>query len=183
MKSFVGVGRGGVSAAIAEATRGLSAPQLIVFMASYDDLSQVSSYLKEQYPDAESIGTSGISLANGSVSDKQIVVTAFFDDTVVSAGVLEQISACPIAEIGCLEKKISQVHPNRDDTVCIEFCTGSEEKLVTTLNAAFDQKGVQLAGGTVFGVPEGKEAFVAYNGLLYEDACVFALIRNKSGNI
>lgn len=183
MKSFVGIGKGSSDDAITQATRGLSAPKLIIFMAPYDAMQATAVYLKEQYPEAETIGTLGTSLANGSVSDKQIVVTAFFDDTVVSAGVLEQISICPIAEIGSLEKKISQVNPNRDDTVCVEFCTGAEEKLVTTLNAVLGKKGIQLAGGTVFGAPEGKESIVAYNGLLYKDACVYALIRNTTGKV
>lgn len=183
MKSFVGIGKGSAAGAAAEATKGLNAPKLIIFMAPYDAMQTVASYLKEQYSEAESIGTLGISLANGNVSDNQVVVTAFFDDTVVSAGVLEQINECPIAEIGSLEKKISQINPNRDDTVCIEFCTGAEEKLVTTLNAALGKRSIQLAGGTVFGMPEGKEAVVAYNGALYEDACVYALIRNTTGKI
>lgn len=183
MKSFIGIGKGAASNAIVEATRGLSAPKLIVFIAPYDAMQTAASYLREQYPNAESIGTLGTSLANGSVSDNQIVVTAFFDDTAVCAGVLEQISECPVAEIGSLEQRISIVKPNREDTVCIEFCTGEEEKLVTTLNAVLGRKGIQLAGGTVFGVPDGKEAVVAYNGALYKDACAYALIRNTTGKV
>ena len=65
----------------------------------------------------------------------------------------------------------------------MEYCTGSEEKLVTTFTSCLETKGIHLAGGTVFGVPDGKSPVVAYNGELYEDACVYALIKNTTGKI
>ena len=54
---------------------------------------------------------------------------------------------------------------------------------VTTFTSCLETKGIHLAGGTVFGVPDGKPPVVAYNGELYEDACVYALIKNTTGKI
>lgn len=183
MKSFVGTGKGNPQSAVLAATQGLTDPSLIIFMAPYEQAADVAAILKEQYPLALSIGTIGTSLVNGSVSDSQVVVTAFFKDTAISAGVIENISKCPVLAVSELEKNVSQVSPGRENTVCIEFCTGSEEMLVTTFQSVLENKGVQLAGGTVFGVPEGKPGIVAYNGRVYEDACAYAIIRNTTGRV
>lgn len=44
-------------------------------------------------------------------------------------------------------------------------------------------EGIHLAGGTVFGVPDGKQPVVAYNGKVYEDACAYAFIKNLTGKV
>ncbi|MBO5208165.1 MAG: hypothetical protein J6B68_02355 [Lachnospiraceae bacterium] len=183
MKSFVGIGKGNPQSAVSAATQGLTSPSLIIFMSPYEAAADVAALLKEKYPEALSIGTIGTSLANGSVGDGQLVVVGLFQDANVSAGVIENVSSCPIAAIGELEKNINKVSPGRDNTVCIEFCTCAEEMLVTTFQAVIEKKGVQLAGGTVFGVPEGKPSIVAYNGKIYENACAYAVIKNTTGRV
>jgi hypothetical protein len=82
-----------------------------------------------------------------------------------------------------IEQKVNEVRPGQQDTVCFELCTNDEEKLVTTFTACLAKRKVSLAGGTVFGAPEGKPSVVAYNGELYEDSCVYAIIKNLSGKV
>lgn len=183
MKAFVGTGQGSPEDAVGQATRGLTAPQAILFMAPYDMVGEVAAQLKAAFPDTPSIGTIGTKLVNGEVSDTNVAVLGLFEDAKVRCGVIEQISRCPVAYAGEIEQKIMQVSPGREDTVCIEYCTGSEEKLVTTFTSCLEKKGIQLAGGTVFGVPDGKKPVVAYNGKLYEDACVYAIIKNTTGKV
>lgn len=183
MKAFVGTGQGSPKDAVGQAIKGLLAPQAILFMAPYDMAGEVAAQIKAAYPETPSIGTVGTKLINGEVSDKNIAVLGLFEDAKVSCGVIENISKCPVAYAGEIEQKISQVSPGREDTVCIEYCTGSEEKLVTTFTSCLEKKGIKLAGGTVFGVPEGKNPIVAYNGKLYEDACVYAIIKNTTGAV
>lgn len=101
----------------------------------------------------------------------------------IRCGILTEASRCPVAGTTQLLKQIAEISPGTDDTVCVEYCTGSEEKLVTTFTSCLETKGIHLAGGTVFGVPDGKSPVVAYNGELYEDACVYALIKNTTGKI
>lgn len=183
MKSFIGVGTGNPQNAVQEATRGLESPEAIIFIAPFDMAGEVAALLREQYPQTPSIGTIGTKLVNGQVSDQNVAVLGLFSDAKVSCGVIENISECPVASVEEIEKKIAEVSPGREDTVCIEYCTGEEEKLVTTFTSCLEKKGIQLAGGTVFGVPEGKSSVVAYNGRLYEDACVYAIIKNTTGKV
>ena len=112
-----------------------------------------------------------------------IIISFIFSDAKVKCGVIEDISECPITAIRAMSKQITEISPGRSDTVCIEYCTNDEEKLVTTFTSCLEKKGIQLAGGTVFGVPEGKAAVVAYNGKLYENACAYALIKNTTGKV
>lgn len=183
MKSFIGVGTGNSQNAVREATQGLNAPTAIIFMAPYDMAGEVAALLREKYPQTPSIGTIGTKLVNGQVGEQNIAVLGLFDDAKVRCGVIEEISGCPVASVNEITGKLAEVSPGREDTVCIEYCTGEEEKLVTTFTSCLEKKGIQLAGGTVFGVPEGKKAVVAYNGRLYEDACVYAIIKNTTGRV
>lgn len=183
MKSFIGSGTGSPADAVAKATKGLESPSAILFMAPYAMTAEVANLLAEQYPNVPTIGTIGTNFVNGSCSDKTLAVLGFYSDAKVSCGVITEISKCPVASEAQIQKKLSEVAPGKEDTVCIEFCTGAEEKLVTTFTACLQKKGIQLAGGTTFGVPDGKAAIVAYNGEVYEDACVFAFIKNTTGRV
>lgn len=181
MRTFIGIGKGSAKAAVEEAVKGIGSPSMILFMAPYAGVEEAAAIIRNKFPDVPSIGTVGTKIANGTVGDDNITVLGLFQDAKVSCGVIENLSGCPIASVSEIEQKISEVTPGREDTVCVEFCTNNEEKLVTTLNACLEKKGIGLAGGTVFGVPDGKEAIVAYNGHVYADACAYAFIKNTTG--
>lgn len=181
MKTFIGIGRGSTQTAIEESTKGIGTPSMILFMASYEKLREAAALIRKKFPNIPSIGTIGTKLANGTVEEDNITVLGLFQDAKVSCGMIEGLSVCPVTAVRELERKISEVAPGRENTVCVEFCTNQEERLVTLLNSCLEKKQVGLAGGTVFGVPDGKEPLVAYNGQAYTDACVYALIKNTTG--
>lgn len=183
MKTFIGMGHGNDIEAVRQATKGLTDPKMILFMAPYDNVKSVAKLINEIYPDAQSIGTIGTKFVNGKIDDKSIMVLGFFDDTKASCGVITEINKCPVLSVAQINKKMAQVEAKQDDTVCIEYCTGSEEMLVTTFNSCLGKKKIPLIGGTVFGVPDGKNAVVAYNGRVYEDACVYAFVKNLTGKV
>lgn len=183
MKNFIGIGQGNAESALDQAIKGLINPNMILFMTSYEKAEKTAAFIYEKFPDIPSIGTIGTTLAKGVSGADNTIVLGLFEDARISCGLIKNLSTAPVVYINDIEQKVAEVAPGREDTVCIEFCTGYEERLVTTLNACFEKKGIQLAGGTVFGVPDGKEAVVAYNGKLYQDACVYALIKNSTGKV
>ena len=183
MKNYIRTGKGSAESAVSSATSGLNNPSAIIFFADYYIIGDVGRKLKEKYPEALIMGTIGTKLVNGEVDDKGLSVMAFFDDVKVSSGIIKNLSECPIIDMENIEKKAREIGSGKDDTVCIEFCTNDEEMLVTTLNACLGRKGISLAGGTVFGAPEGKAGIVSYNGVLYENACVYTLIKNLKGKV
>jgi len=183
MKSIIGKSNhSSPDAAVIEATANLVNPNLIIFIAPYEILARTAKLIHEKYAGTPSIGTLGTTLVNGAVSSDETIVIGLHD-VIISADIIEQLSQCPISHIADLEKNIKSVSPNKENTVCFEFCTGEEERLVTTLNAGLDQYNISLVGGTVFGQPDGLASVVAFNGELYEDACCYAIIKNKTGKI
>ena len=181
MKSYIGIGKGKVELAVDEAVRGIGSPVTIIFLSSYAQIKDVSKILHEKFPKTQIIGTLGTKLANGTYGDDNLVVLGLYEDAKTECGIIRDISLCPVASVGKINEMIRKVSPGRDNTVCIEFCTNDEEKLVTTFNSCLAPKGIKLAGGTVFGAPDGKKTVVSYNGKIYEDACVFAIIKNTTG--
>ncbi|MCR4999073.1 MAG: FIST C-terminal domain-containing protein [Lachnospiraceae bacterium] len=169
--------------AIREALSGAGTPKFIFFISPYNMLEQVAATIAEDYPLTKSIGTSGIAYFGGGSSDRELYTVAFGQDAVVSVGVLRHLSTCPVADIENLKASLQEVRPEEGKTVCLECCTGWEERLVTTMNVALEGARVPLVGGTVFGTPEGKTSYVAVNGKLYADACCYAVIKNTSGHI
>ncbi len=169
-------------AAVAQATGSLKEPMGIIFMSDYDRFGEIAKLLSEKYPNADIIGTAGTVYHGSLIGDRSIlVVTAITGDASVSANVIEDLSKGPLRDVYRLADSIKKVAPRQDDTVCIEFCTGNEEVLVSSMNVVLKTGNVSLAGGTVFGAPEGKPSLVAYNGKIYEDSCVFMVIRNLKG--
>lgn len=183
MKTFVGEGQGNISAALEKATVGLSHPSGIIFYAPYEGIREAAAYLWEKYPGVPMIGTIGTKFVNGSIGEKNVAVTAFFQDARIGGGIVCGLDACPVAAVAEIAEQVKTVQPGNEDTVCIEFCTNDEERLVTTMNAAFGRKNISLIGGTAFGAPEGKTALVACNGQVYENACAYLLIKNTTGKV
>lgn len=183
MKTFVGNGKGSGTAALDEATRGLTNPSGIIFSAPYGRIQETAAYLAEKYKGVPSIGAIGAKIVNQDTGTENIVVTGFFEDAKISCGLIENLDCCPVEAVSDLEQAAASVSPGREDTVCLEFCTNDEEKLVTTMNAVFGKKGISLVGGTVYEDGEGKKSVVAYNGQIYENACAYLIIKNTTGKV
>jgi len=184
MQTFVGSSLSkDAKAAVAEATKGLTKPNMILFFSNYDMLKDITGELKAAFPDVPTIGTCGISYYDKQAGDNKLVVVGFGSDAKVKVGVLRFLSTAPLYDIMGLKDAIKEVAPGDKDTICLEFCTNDEERLVTTMNVVLSHAKAALVGGTVFGVSEGKKALVAVNGELYEDACCFAVIKNTTGKI
>lgn len=172
-----------VTLAVKEATGGVSSPVGIFFQSSFDQLDSVSEQLSQQFPGVPLIGTGATSYIESEASDKILVVVAFMSGAVVETGVLRYLSTTPLYDIIELENAVSKIRPGQMDTVCLEYCTNDEERLVTSMNVALEKANVPILGGTVFGAPKGQNSRVCVNGKIYEDACAWMLVKNTSGKI
>ncbi len=171
------------ASAVNEIAANIRDPKLLIFISAYANLKEVSENLCKKFPKAEIIGTSGTSYYETKASDQSLIAVGFGADSEVAVGVIRGLSTCPIADLNGLEDAVNKVSPENDKTVCLEFCTNEEERLVTTMNVILGKKNIPIVGGSVFGVPAGKSSYVVVNGQLYEDACCYAVVKNKSGRI
>ena len=166
MRSIVRSSRAGsVSAAVSEAVGSESAPLGIIFLSDYARFTDISKALRDRFPDTQIIGTAGTVYHGSQIDDNSIlIVTMITGDASLSAGVITNLSTCPLGDMYKLSESVRAVSPKRDDTVCIEFCTTNEEVLVSSMNVVLKPNNVSLAGGTVFG--GGRERFHVRDGLL-----------------
>ena len=160
-----------------EATKGLANPHFIMLFSNQQQFESHVRELQQLYPQVPSIGCIGMSYDSENIEDKGVGIIAFYDDIQVSTNVLEEASKMPVKYIQRLQEDIKKVNANQIDTVCIDFCSGNDACVLTTIYTVLKPLGISLMGGT------GDAGKVSANGKIYQDAVAYALIKNKKGKI
>lgn len=173
MRQFFGMSQRGD---LREAVRGLSTPQMILLMSNGSQFEKHVKELEELYPRVPSIGCIGMCY-DTRVAENGVGVVAFLDGIDAAANVLEQVSVMPVKYIRRLEEDIKKVNAAKADTICIDFCSGNDACVLTTIHTALRRRDISLVGGT------GDGGRVSANGRIYEDAVAYALIKNKGGRV
>lgn len=161
---------------LAEATSGLKDPQFIMLLSNSVQFEEHVRALEKLYPRVPSIGCIGMGY-DTSVVESGVAVIAFLDGVSAAANVLEQVSTMPVKYIRRLEEDLSKVGGSERDTVCIDFCTGNDACVLTTINTVLGPRGISLVGGT------GDGGKVSMGGKVYEDAVAYAVVRNHGGRV
>lgn len=173
MKQFFGKSQSGN---LREAVRGMEKPGLIMLMSNGEQFEAHVKELEELYPGVPSIGCVGMSY-DRSVVEKGVGVVAFSDGVEATANVLEQVSVMPVKYIERLQADVAKINGTAKDTMCIDFCTGNDACALTTIYSVLKRKNISLVGGT------GDAGKVSVNGKVYQDAVVYALVRNLGGRV
>ncbi len=173
MRQFFGMSQNGD---LAEAVKGLDTPQFIMLMSNNAQFETHVKTLEKYYPGVPSIGCIGMSY-DIRVVEEGVGVVAFYDGVSAAANVLEQVSVMPAKYIKRLEEDVQIVNGTSADTVCIDFCSGNDACVLTTINTVLNRRGISLVGGT------GDAGKVAVNGRIYEDAVAYAIVRNLNGKV
>lgn len=159
-----------------EAASGIHSPKLLILMSNANQFESHVAELEALFPGVPSIGCIGISYAT-KVVEKGVGLVAFSENVSVVTNVLEEVSTMPVKYIDRVEKDLTAIRANGKDTVCIDFCTGNDACVMTTFHSVLGKAGVSLAGGT------GDGGKVSVNGKVYEDADVYALVKNQGGKV
>lgn len=173
MKQFFGMSQRGD---LAEAVRELSRPQFIMLLSNSEQFEAHVRELERLYPGIPSIGCIGMSY-DTKIAEKGVGVIAFTDGVTAAANVLESVSVMPVKYINRLEEDVKKVNASQKDTVCIDFCSGNDACVLTTLYSVLRQKNISLVGGT------GDAGKVSANGVVYEDAVAYAIVKNNNGRV
>ena len=173
LKQFYGMSQRGN---LEEALQGLYQPQFIMLLSNESQFENHVKELERRYPGVPSIGCIGMCY-QASVVEHGVGVIAFTDGVDAAANVLEKVSATPVKYIRRLEQDMHRVKGSSRDTVCIDFCTGNDACVLTTMYTALRQRGISLVGGT------GGEGRVSANGKVYQDAVAYGLVRNENGRV
>ena len=161
---------------LSEAVRNLSSPQFIMLLSNNTQFEEHVKTLEKLYPGIPSIGCIGMSY-DTKVVENGVGIIAFSGGVSATANVLEQVSVMPVKYIDRLEADIRKINGSKQDTVCIDFCSGNDACVLTTLYTSLRSRGIQLVGGT------GDGGKVSANGKVYEDSVAYALVRNQNGRV
>ncbi len=173
MKQFFGKSQSGN---LQEAVRGLSNPQFIMLLSNKEQFDAHVKKLEALYPHVPSIGCIGMSY-DTQVVEKGVSVIAYYDGVTAAANVLEEVSVMPVKYIERLKEDVRRVNSSKEDTVCIDFCTGNDACVLTTIYSVLRNSSISLVGGT------GDGGMVSANGKIYQDAVAYALIKNNRGRV
>lgn len=173
MRQFFGRSQSGN---LQEAVYGLQNPQLIMLLSNSDQFEAHVKKLEELYPQVPSIGCIGMSY-DTTVVEKGVGIIAFYDGVAATANVLEEVSVMPVKYIERLEKDVHKIDSSYADTVCIDFCSGNDACVLTTIDSVLKQRNISLVGGT------GDAGKVSANGKVYQDAVAYALVKNLNGKV
>lgn len=173
MKQIFGMSQSGN---LKEAVRGINNPKLLMLMSNTEQFEGHVKELEELYPEVPSIGCIGMSYDN-KVVEKGVGIVAFLENVSVVTNVLEQVSTTPVKYIKRLIEDVRKINASSSDTVCIDFCSGNDACVLTTMHSVLGPKSISLMGGT------GDAGKISANGKVYEDAVAYALVKNNGGKV
>ncbi len=153
----------------------LSGANMLLMITTNDRFEMHVKQLHTKYPDIPSIATTGHFY--GSTLREGGVGIVALSGVKAAAGVLRSVSTMPMRDIHEFENNVRSVNANSHNTVCIDFCSGNDAMTIAAMNTVLKKSNISLMGGTAF---DGK---VAVNGVVYEDACAYAIIRNEGGKV
>ncbi len=154
----------------------LANPQFIMMMSNQKQFEQHVEELENLFPGVPSIGCIGMSYDTRVIEDG-VGLIAFSDGVYATANVLENVSVMPVKYISRLEQDIRKIEASGENTVCIDFCSGNDACVLTTINMVLSQRGIPLVGGT------GDAGKVSANGRIYDDAVAYGLVHNQHGRV
>lgn len=153
----------------------LSNANFVVLMAPSAVFPQCAVKTKLVIPNIPNIGVCGQGYCKLKDHPEEIILVGFYGCDVI-ADVVPDVNK-PILSVQSLMDHVSRIQGNGNNTVCLDFTTGNDSVVVTTFNSCLNEKGISLIGGTAW------DNKVSYNGVVYENACVYALIKNQTGTI
>ncbi len=174
MKQFV---QNSASGSVSEAVSGLKDPKVIsMYVGDAAKFEEKVAELERLFPGVPSVACVANAYAR-TMMDRGVTIIAFTEGVQAVTGVILEASTAPVKSVESLEKNIRSLNPGRDNTVMIDFCTGNDACVLTTIHEILEKRGIALTGGT------GDGGKVACNGQVYDDADVYMLVKNLGGKV
>lgn len=178
--------QGNAEDAVAQAASVLKGSTFIVYCADDGNFAAITAKFHELMPEADMIGTTGFMFNDSGSFSNGIAAVGFEESEVeVCVGTMRDADTCPICYLPELRDCAEKIHKKYKDkaALCLEFATGYEEKMVSTMKICLESVGVRLLGGTAGNTGEGQPKKVACNGTVLTNAVAYAVIGSKMGNI
>ena len=164
----------------------LISPSLVIFSSDNANFGWYSRMLSNSFPAATVLGmTSNVMYSPLGVIRNGLSVMAVTEGISVSSGVLFEVSRYPSRSSDSIIRALENIE--HENTVCLEFnasVDSCEEIIMDTFHDCMGDSEVQLCGCTAAAAENpDRPSAVSLNGIVYMDACVFAMIHNETGRI
>lgn len=153
----------------------VSSSDLVILIAPSGIFDQSVNELNNVIPNVPNIGVCGQGYSQLEDHPEDIMLISFNDCSAI-VDVIPDVSR-PILSTESIIKHVNNIKGNKNNTVCLDFTTGNDSVIVTTFNACLNEKGIPLIGATAW------DNKVSCNGIIYNNACVYSFITNKTGII
>lgn len=154
----------------------ITSPAVLLLISNADQFEEHVAQLEAAFPGVPSIGCIDMSYDRETV-EKGVMVVAYGEGVTATANVLEQVSSMPVKYIKRLQNDLGKINASAKNTVCINFCTGNDACVLTSMYSVLQDQKAVVTGGT------GDAGKVSANGKIYEDATAYALIKNNTGKV
>ena len=162
---------GGFAGALSE----VADAKLVLLMAQASVFGECVEAMNRLLPNVTNIGVCGQGYAGLKDHPDEVILIAY-DECEAIADVIPDVTK-PILSVQSLSRHLNEIQANAKNTVCLDFTTGNDSVIVTTLNSCLYDRGISLIGATAW------DNKVSFNGQVYENACVYALLKNTTGSI
>lgn len=172
--------------AVSEATSEFKSPKLIIFFSDSKNFKDYTIEIKNRFKNSLVIGaTSFVEISNYGVYKNGLIVLGIEDGIECYGNVLENADKYPIKYVERINDCLNNIH-DYSNTVCFEICSAllnCEEIVLSTLNCVLSEKNIPLFGGSSGDDGKSGDTMVSFNGVVYNNACVFVIIKNLCGKI
>mgnify|MGYP002625058459 CR=1 FL=1 len=164
---------------------------VVIFMAAITyDFQQLSTAIKEKFPNSEVIGTStaGEICSQGFVTNSIVLTTMYSPESKVAGALVEHGSTYPVTSIPALRSALQKCGIRCKDpssgknAFAITFINGvynAEETILSTFYSVIQNDAFPLAGGTAGFTGNQPKTFVSYNGKVTQDGAVFLFVKTS----
>lgn len=188
IKSSFGVGTssGNAEMCVKDAVRDFVDPKLVFFFSEDNYFCEYARIIHSMFPNAVTIGCSSYRMWGSYGSGKGVLMALAVEDGIeVSASVIPKADEFALTYADRVKECVNSFE-DTENTVCVEFTVpykNYEEYALVALNSVLLRKDIPVIGGTAANDNTSETGYVALNGEIYTDGCVFTIIKNLGGAI
>ena len=161
-------------------------PMLVIFHSSPENFKLYTERFSRAFPKAEVMGcTTGGELSSKGNGKNALVAWTIMSGVECSSGVLLEIKHYPKRYSESIVKAANSLS-GTNNTICIGFSTyggNCEELIQDTFRDVLEPLNVPVVGGSAGAEDHNAKTYVSLNGVVYDEAAVFLMIRNLEGKV
>lgn len=172
--------------AVKEATANMQNPKLVLFFSGVEEFESYSKEVKRVFPDSIVMGsTTFVGLCKEGAFKETLLVLGMEEGIECYGNVMEEVDRYPIKYVKRIEECVNQFS-DTTNSVCVEFSSAlisSEELILSTLTSVLDKRNIPVFGGSAGDRGMAERSMISFDGVVYDKACVFVIIKNLGGKI